>query len=148
MTNPSIIILVLLLSMSSALSWAQAPDIKASTAISTAGYFQLNWQGQKASSLYQLEESANAQFTTTKIIYEGHDTASIISGRSNGEYLYRVREIDTNSKIASEWSTPITISVKHHSLSRALGFFFIGLIVFISTLIAIVRGSKRFSIQG
>ena len=134
--------------MSPAFSWAQAPELSTSTDISTAGYFQLNWQGQNSSSLYQLEESANAQFSTTKLIYEGHDTASVISGRSNGKYLYRVREINTESKISGEWSEPVRISVEHHSLTKALGFFFIGLIVFVSTLLAIVRGSKQISRQG
>lgn len=148
MTYPLQTTLLFLLLIFSIPGWANTPVLTASAEISTAGYFQLDWQGSSDSPFFQLEESTSADFTSSKLLYEGQDTSSVISGRGNGEYLYRLREIDTQSQSAGQWSEPVRVSVEHHALTKALSFFFIGLLVFISTLVAIMRGSKRLSHQG
>ena len=139
---------MLLLISAPLISWAQTPKLNISTEISSAGYFQLTWQSQENSPLFELVESTSTNFAISKVIYEGHDAASVISGRSNGEYFYRVRIIDTALQTTSKWSNPVRVSVEHHSLAKALGFFFIGLCVFISTLLVIIRGTKQSSQQG
>jgi hypothetical protein len=43
------------------------------------------------------------------------------------------------------WSEPVTVTVAHHPLSRAVAFFTVGALVFLATLGLIVRGARRFA---
>lgn len=123
--------------------WAQSPTLSTSSELATAGYYQLSWKGTKAPAFFQLQESQNPDFSNARLIYEGPNTASVISGRSDGQYLYRIRQIEGPS--SSPWSQSVEVTVTHHALDKALGFFFIGLIVFIGTLGAIIYGNKQFT---
>jgi hypothetical protein len=41
------------------------------------------------------------------------------------------------------WSEAGNMKVEHHSLSKAIGFFITGLIVFAATLFMIVSGARK-----
>lgn len=116
---------------------AFAIDLHSDTETATAGYYQLTWQ-QAGQPRYQLEEAIDKTFAQTKTIYEGSDTATIVSGRANGTYYYRVRALTNLPN--NPWSTPVTVEVKHHSLARAAFFFSLGAIVFLATLVTVVIG--------
>lgn len=134
-----------LLAMVPAIAAAEAIVLSASPQQATAGYFQLDWVSEVAAGEYQLQESRVGDFSDARIIYQGADTASVISGLGNGEYVYRIRRADTETKTASQWSQPVRVIVEHHPLGRAFGFFFVGLVVFLSILVAIIRGARQLS---
>ncbi|WP_242467178.1 hypothetical protein [Ectothiorhodospira shaposhnikovii] len=119
------------------------PTLDSTTQTARAGYYQLRWGMEDADgAIYRLEESRSADFQTAQILYEGADRATVISGRSDGTFHYRVQATlpDTTR---SPWSSPLTVEVAHHSLLQALTLFVIGAVVFLATLALIVTGTRR-----
>ena len=121
---------------------ASALDLQSDTDTATAGYFRLVWQSSAPAPIYQLEESTDPAFSDPDILYRGPDTARTISGRSNGTYYYRARTV-TGSNLTGNWSRPVKVTVAHHSLMKAGGFFAVGALVFLSTLGLIINGHRR-----
>lgn len=119
--------------------------LNASTDLANAGYFQLFWEVNADSKTYQLQESMTQDFSNVKTIYQGIDNARVISGLANGNYFYRVRELSATESGEVEWSKAVNVTVQHHNLTRAMSFFFLGLLVFLATLVAIISGSKNSS---
>jgi hypothetical protein len=128
------------------------PQLKSDTEVATAGYYRLQWGedqqndgeqngGQTAD--FILQESQHPSFNQPKVLYEGPDTARVVSGRADGDYFYRVAIV--NGEGQKSWSDVVRVQVKHHPLSRAFMFFTIGAIVFLSTLIAIIHGNRTTS---
>ncbi|MGD8741975.1 MAG: hypothetical protein PVH46_01000 [Granulosicoccaceae bacterium] len=118
---------------------AAAITLESSTSMATAGYFQLRWQAQQAISEYVLQESTNKDFTTAKIIYRGSDTATVISGKPDNIYFYRV----SDRYNPANTSNTLKITVAHHPLRDAFAFFTVGAVVFIATLLLILRGNRQ-----
>jgi len=116
-----------------------APRIDADTAIATAGYYVL--RRSAATTNVEVAEFASPGVGNPGIIYQGPDRATLISGQPDGTRIYRVREIGAAGP--SAWSEPVSVTVAHHPLSRALTFFGIGAVVFLATLTLIVRGARR-----
>ncbi|MCB0664899.1 MAG: hypothetical protein KDC80_03710 [Saprospiraceae bacterium] len=115
---------------------------------SETGYIQLKWIAQSDEDetilyQYQLQQAEDSTFSSGKEIYRGNDLASFISGLSNGNYYYRVRVIDEDRKENGPWSATKLVAVKHHSLELALSLFTLGGIVFLSTVLIVVRGSRK-----
>jgi hypothetical protein len=110
--------------------------------VATAGYYQLEW-GDGDGADFTLQESQHPSFNDPKTLYQGPDTARLVSGRADGDYFYRVGVVDDTGQ--QTWSDVVHVEVKHHTLSRALIFFAIGGIVFLATLGAIVYGNKTTS---
>ena len=119
---------------------AQAPELQTNQTVATAGAFQLSWEGGREGAVYQLQQAGPQGFANPDTAYRGPDTATQLSGLPNGEYHYRVRMIAPES---SSWSQSVSVRVEHHPLKRALSFFAVGLIVFLATVVLIVRGSRR-----
>jgi hypothetical protein len=118
-----------------------SPHIETDTTLATAGYYQLHWSA--ASTDVEVGESATPDAANPTIIYRGPDRARVISGKRNGTRFYRVREIRDGKD--SAWSEPVKVTVAHHPLTRALAFFAVGAIVFLSTLALVVSGARRSS---
>jgi len=116
-----------------------APHIETDTEVATAGYYVLRWSA--ATTDVEVAEFANPGDGDPSIIYKGPDRATLISGQPDGTRIYRVREIGAGEPTA--WSEPVSVTVAHHPLSRALTFFGIGAVVFLATLTLIVRGARR-----
>lgn len=104
----------------------------------TAGYFQLQWQGSDDTDTIYIVEETPTGAATPRVIYKGKDTATVISGKSDGQYLYQIHTSD-----GKHISNQLTVTVAHHSLTTAFNFFTIGAIVFIFILLAILRGNKQ-----
>lgn len=136
-------ILIVYLLIFCAPAWSVAPKLESDTEVSTAGYFRLQW-GTNGTTEFVLEESQQPSFTPSRVLYQGPDTARIISGRGNGDYYYRIRDVETRNG-ENVWSEVLHVQVKHHSLSRAFLFFSIGAIVFVVTLIVIIIGNRQVS---
>ena len=123
----------------SASSYA-VPLLQSDTDVATAGYYQLSWSSSVSESLQVvLEESSSDEFLKVKQIYRGRDRASVISGKSDGLYYYRIRVLTSQH---SEYSNPVQVTVRHHSLYKAWMFFLLGAIVFITTAGLIYQGNR------
>ncbi|WP_455209612.1 hypothetical protein [Kaarinaea lacus] len=137
-----------------------APKLTVDMDIATAGYYRLTWSVDKAQAgaVFVLQEAITSRFENPQITYRGPDLATVISGKSDGMYYYRVRRTQPNEseEISSDavkpegvmseeamWSEVVRVDVQHHSLSKAVGFFIAGLIVFAATLFMIVNGARK-----
>lgn len=109
-----------------------------STDSATAGNFQLSWHSTTKAQ-YILHEATEADLSDARIIYSGPDTATVISGKPNNTYYYRVTA-KSNPGIHSH---TIKVTVAHHPLENAFGFFTVGVIVFLVTLIVILNGYRQ-----
>ena len=124
---------IALLFLLSTASQAPALELQASPTHSTSGTFNLSWQGREGEA-YRLLQLADGR--ESRLIYQGTDTARVMTGMSNGDYTYRVEG-------ESGRSEPRSVTVDHHSLPRAFGFFGVGLLVFVATVALVVRGEER-----
>ncbi|MAM69696.1 MAG: hypothetical protein CMP91_00940 [Gammaproteobacteria bacterium] len=110
-------------------------SLNSNTEISSEGYFVLNWVSDSDLPLV-LQQSLSDNFSMVKET-ELTDAGSItITGLVDGLYYFRV--INT-----SEQSNVVPVQVEHHSLGRALGFFFMGLFLFCVLVAIIFIGNKR-----
>ena len=112
------------------------PTLKSDSNESAAGYYQLHWSNNHAGD-FVLQESSSPDFSSAELLYQGPDTATLVSGRKNGTYFYRVRSADDES----DWSNSVKVNVTHHPLSRAFMFFSLGALVFVATLTMVIRGN-------
>lgn len=126
---------VLILSTS---AWAaDNGSLSASTSLSNEGYFVLDWETSSPESSITLEQSTSEQFSnplTREIAGAG---AATITGLEDGTYYFRL--VDSGSVI----SDTVSVSVIHHSLSRAGGFFLLGLCLFSTLVFTIVHGNRQ-----
>jgi hypothetical protein len=114
--------------------------------LTESGYIKLSWEwmpgdGNSNSYEFELQQALDAQFLTSKPIYQGQDFASFLSGLKNGDYYYRVRVKEDGPW--SEWSDPVMVEVKHHSLSLAFTLFGLGALVFLLTVGIVVQGNRE-----
>ncbi len=116
-----------------------APKLFSNTNVASAGFYRLHWE--TAIKQVELQEADNSAFNSPTVFYEGSDSATVISGKPNGTWYYRIRTIE--NQLRSDWSDPVVVTVSHHSLSRALLFFLVGLIMFITTVLLVVKGTKN-----
>ena len=91
---------------------------------------------------FELQQSHEASFETSRTLYKGSDLASFVSGLPDGDYYYRVRTFEESGSIG-EWSETLYLKVRHQSLSLAFTLFGLGAIVFISTVVLILYGNKK-----
>lgn len=109
------------------------------TDTATAGYFQLNWQSNIPTDGFALYESMYEDFSHASLVYRGSDLGTVISGKPDAVYYYRV----TRQQPPVITSNTIHVTVRHHSLRTAFYFFTIGAIVFIATLLLILYGHRQ-----
>ncbi len=114
-----------------------APVLNSNTNHSTTGYFQLSWPGTPRQQQYELQQATSSNFTAADTLYRGPDEATVISGLGNDTYFYRVRHAGD-----SQWSNTVQVTVEHHSLSRAAGFFALGAVMFIALVFALLTGAR------
>ena len=91
---------------------AQEVDLEADADVATAGYFQLRWS---ASDPVELEESATADFSSPRVVYSGSDAATVVSGKPDGDWYYRVHTVSSDGG----FSNTVKVSVRHHPIGRA-----------------------------
>ena len=118
---------------------SSAITLTSSSETATAGYFQLSWQAEQATDEFVLQEATRADFTTAKILYRGADRATVISGKPDNVYYYQVRSQANPANI----SNTVKVTVAHHPLRNAFGFFSVGAFVFIATLLLIFLGNRQ-----
>lgn len=128
---------------SAAAAAADAPVLHTDSSKATAGYFRLTWDWDDPDNRrFQLQEGHSPAFAEAQTLYQGPDRASLLSGRRNGTYYYRVR-LNPEDGAPGPWSEAVKIDVEHHSLGRAFTFFGVGAGVFLATLGLVVGGNLK-----
>ena len=122
---------------------AEAPELHTDSSRPSAGYYRLSWDWREPEKLqFQLQESRNGDFSRAETVYQGPDRATLLSGRRDGDYYYRVR-LQPQQGAPGAWSEVVKVSVEHHSLARAFLYFGIGAVVFLATAGLIVAGTLK-----
>lgn len=103
---------------------------------SNDGHLKLEWDAPDNIKV-EVQKSESKDFENPTVIYKGIDRASFISGLENGDHFFRVKEE------GGSWSSTLTIHVKHQSLQLAFTLFTLGAVVFILTVLVVVKGSYR-----
>lgn len=115
-----------------------------------SGYFKLSWRIPQASFdteriIFELQKSMDADFQEVSSIYRGPDYATFLSGIPNGNYYYRIRSTSADGTESSKWSPVVLVEVKHQSLRLALWLFGMGAIIFLLTVLIVVRGAQTYT---
>jgi hypothetical protein len=82
-------------------------------ATSGTGTYTIAWAASISATSYDLEEATDAGFVSAQLIYSGSQLSTLVSGRANGTYWYRVRA--TNSFGASKWTAGANPCQVHHT---------------------------------
>lgn len=140
-------LLVLILAFKLSASGLAAPEFENPTeSFTESGYIKLSWTWDADAAAgdtyrFELQQDEQSSFAAPREIYQGQDYATFLSGLKNGTYYYRIRAITGAS--AGEWSAPVLVEVKHHSLSLAFSLFGIGALIFLLTVGIIVQGNRK-----
>jgi hypothetical protein len=92
------------------------------------GAFKLSWEGGDGAS-FRVSEGA-------KLLYEGKDLATTVTGRHAGTYAYELVEVEGGARSACE------VTVDPPSLGAAFGAFGVGSVVFVATLWLVLAGHR------
>lgn len=120
--------------------WAAEPALRSSTDLTREGYFVLSWDladGEDPDGGYILQQATSPDFRQTldrPIPASGDIT---ITGLADGNYYFRAGPGD------GEWSNTVQVTVEHHALSRAFGFFSAGFGLFAVLCATIFWGNAR-----
>jgi hypothetical protein len=117
----------------------QPPRLFTDNTIATAGFFRLHWA--TPAEQVELQVASSPEFQNPTTAYIGPDRATVISGKPDGTFYYRVRTLD--SQQSAPWSETVIVEVRHHSLPRALMFLSLGVLVFLITMTMIIRGTRK-----
>ncbi len=111
-----------------------------------SGHVKLVWEVDEADEEvlweFEVQSDSTADFTAPRKLYRGPDGATFISGLPDGEYFYRIRVVGPEVDAPGAWGQAY-VSVTHHSLSLALTIAGIGSIVFLLTVIVVLRGVRN-----
>lgn len=109
------------------------PTLKCPDGPSDTGAYRLSWSGPE-SAMFRLVEDGTT-------LYEGPDLASTVTGRRQGERKYTVGVVDAQGQVAA-WSSPCVVATAPPSLGAAFGLLGLGFVVFVATVVAVVRGHR------
>ncbi len=92
--------------------------------------------------IFTLQQSASADFSEARTLYEGQDRTSFRGGLPEGEVYFRVRAAVDDGP-PGEWSRPLQVRITYQSMRDAILLFAIGGIVVLATLVLVVAGSRK-----
>ena len=133
-----IIAFILLLSLTGVTTdnaCASEISLSSSTNLSREGYFVLSWHPDTHTEI-TLQQSRSPEFSEPSTKSVSNTNAITITGLNNGHWHFRVG----NSQLG--WSNIVSVEVQHHSLSKAWGFFVVGLLLFVVLCITIFLGAR------
>lgn len=127
-------------------SWAADTPLpvvlSSDTALATEGYFVLRWSASLASDTLELVQHPatdvdSVSDSTLRAEQLPESGAITITGLRDGSYTYRLLANGTPA------SNPVTVTVQHHALPRAFGFFALGGLLFSILVVTIFLGNAR-----
>ncbi|MCB1198304.1 MAG: hypothetical protein KDK51_08010, partial [Deltaproteobacteria bacterium] len=100
---------------------------------SQTGYQRIEWSLDSVSDPVPVivEVSKIESFESSRILYAGKNQSVFVSGLRDGNFYFRIKPA------GGDWSSRTTLKVQHHSLYKAFVLFFIGLLVFVLTVLVI-----------
>ena len=101
-----------------------------------SGDYALRWDGAEGAAFRLVEQSSDGE----RVIYEGTDTATTVTGRYAGDYRYRVEQVDAADAVVV--SEPCLVMVRPYPLGVALAFFGFGLVVTLATVALVIFGHR------
>lgn len=114
------------------------PEFKGRNSLTTHdGHVRLQWVSIAPDAVYEVQQSVTPYFEDPKAIYKGPDLATFVSGLNDGIYYYRFRAND------GDWSDTVTLTVKHYSLQLAFTLSGLGAIVFLLTVLVVLKGTTK-----
>lgn len=119
--------------------------------VTKSGYFTLQWTLGTAAQqptdkvTYEVQQATDTTFEQAKTLYTGPDMATFCSGYKNGNYYFRVRAFALHDNTPGQWSAPLQVQVKHHSLNLAFALFGLGALVFLITVGIVLHGNRHVS---
>jgi hypothetical protein len=128
---------LMLLATNTCLWAAENSSLSASTELSNEGYFVLNWDVQAEDSSLTLQQANSTQFDSIIAREVAGSGAATITGLDDGRYHFRL--LDGNQIV----SNTVAVTVQHHSMNRAGGFFLLGLTLFSILIVTIVHGNRQ-----
>lgn len=116
------------------------PSLQSSETVSTTGTFRLSWESDgpwlvRGNKTYVLEECSTSG---CHAVYKGHDRSTVMSGRPDGTYRFRLSEAGVSNA-----SSETTVEVRHHPLGRSLAVLTVGFALFLLCAAALVGGEMR-----
>ena len=105
--------------------------------VSDNGVITLRWD-VKNGQVVEVERIGGMDGIPSAIIYSGEDVATVITGLREGEYSYRIRELDS-----ADWSEPVQVEVRYVSRSKLLWLMTLGGVVVVATIFTVVIGALR-----
>ena len=115
--------------------WAAENSLTTNTTLATEGYFVLSWSTDFDSVTLLQSNSSDFQNPFAREIPGSGEIT--ITGLTDGDYHFRLQ------RDGGAVSNLLTVSVLHHSLTRALLFFLLGLALFITLVTTILIGTNR-----
>lgn len=112
-------------------------DLSCPAAANDTGAYRLSWQGPEGAT-FRLTETDGA---ASRVLYEGPDVASTVTGRPAGSYTYRLEILSSGGTPGS--ATSCLVDVAPPSLSLAFALFGVGLGICLATIGLIGRGHRR-----
>lgn len=119
----------------------QAFVLEAAPQVSTDGTARLSWTVPDGARVL-IQRAPLADGDTAATLYEGKDSAAVVTGLPDGDYRFRGRLLRAQGR-ASDWSPVVTVRVQHHPLGRALAVFSVGALVFLATAALIFTGARQ-----
>lgn len=108
------------------------------TPYSAEGYFVISLTSDAPEgATATLEQSMADDFSDSHDYILPANGQITITGLPNGQYYFRA------SLAGSAYSETVMVEVMHHSMQRAVGFFLVGLALFLILIVTIVRGNRR-----
>lgn len=137
-------LLLLLWVVASPLQAAQFVGVEDGKLESDEGKALLEWRSEATAGTpeFELQQLAGPGRLEPRILYTGPDTATFLSGLGEGTYQFRVRELE------GEWSEPVELKVRYPSPYLVWSLMGLGTFVFLATLVAILRGHRRQTVEG
>lgn len=96
---------------------------------------------------FRVEQAREGSFAEPRLIYEGLDLSSVLSGMEEGLHFFRVQTFFPETGETSAWSPILTLDISYPPLGRALGIFTVGLLVSGITIVTILVGTVRMNRQ-
>jgi len=112
------------------------------------GMVQLAWKvaGEEIGSTelsFEIERATDAAFETAESYYTGSENGTFVSGMPTGEFFFRARAVDATGSTGAWSAEPIHVTVQYASATLVKTLMLIGTLVFITTVVVIVRGHRH-----
>lgn len=88
---------------------------------------------------FELAYSRSADFADSQTRYTGPDTSTAVTGLTEGEHFYRVREVFADER-TGEWSAPLVVAVKYPAKRAVAILMGLGMFVLLATVATVLRG--------